>query len=390
MVDGEVVEKDVVAEPAEAGRLARDEQERAGLVLAALAALVVPSLIVLALYLPALSPSGGGGDRTTGISNNSARLDQVELEATLETTSEQSVAVAGAGEAQSDVDTEIGEAAGILADEDAIDRIDAPSLEQAPTDTQIAAPTTAATPPTAAPGSPSPDTTGEATTTTIAATTTTATQQTTTTTTTTTVVDVEPAQFSQRIDFGRIGETTVQFRFMADSSTGYTTTVRNGTAVVVQTSGSAQANVLVNETVGNLSAGTEYTVQVALDGPPGVSSPRVSFRTSGGQTEAIVDDVAVVDLRVAEVGSTRFEVHYESNICANGSFVIREQGGGVAGRNAGQVSGCTTRHLGIPGFWTAPLQPATTYVITVQVEANGAGQGDGNIATQSLTVTTNA
>ncbi|MGI9624171.1 MAG: hypothetical protein ACR2PK_15150, partial [Acidimicrobiales bacterium] len=72
----------------------------------------------------------------------------------------------------------------------------------------------------------------------------------------------------------------------------------------------------------------------------------------------------------------------------NGSFVIREQGGAVVGSNAGQPDGCTTRHLGIPGFWTPKLKPNTTYVITVTVEANGQGKGNGNTATKNLTVTT--
>jgi len=166
-------------------------------------------------------------------------------------------------------------------------------------------------------------------------------------------------------------------------------TVRSGATVISSKSGGAQANQLVNETVKGLTPGTDYTVQVTLNGPPSADSPRVAFRTSGGADPAPAEEsVAVQGLRLVSTTATRFEVNYESNICANGSFVIREQGGGTVGSNSGQASGCTTRHLAIPGFWTPTLTPNTTYVITVTVEANGAGKGNGNTASQSLTVTT--
>ena len=114
----------------------------------------------------------------------------------------------------------------------------------------------------------------------------------------------------------------------------------------------------------------------------------MAFRTPGGDAAPAVDPVAVLNLRVASTESTRFQVNYESNVCANGSFVITDSSGTIVGSNAGQADGCTTRHLGIPGFWTPALQPNTTYTITVTVEANGRGQGGGNTASQSLTVTT--
>ncbi len=138
-----------------------------------------------------------------------------------------------------------------------------------------------------------------------------------------------------------------------------------------------------------MTPGTNYTVEVTLNGPPAVSSPRVAFRTSGGGDPEPADtQVALSDVGVVDVRATRFQVNYNSNICANGSFTIREAGGPIVGSNSGQAAGCTSRHLAIPGFWTPALKPNTTYVITIQLEANGAGNGNGNIATRTLTVTT--
>lgn len=377
--------------------------ERAGVYLAALAALAVPSLIVLALFLPALSPSSTSSppppsraapaDPTPGGSG----LDRIELQSVDETVDDPGVTadVAGAGLARGDVTIEIGEAVGIIADVD-------PTTDG---DVQIAGPTQSAntTPPTTASSAPTTTTAGPAPTTT-APTTTTAGPDTTApttssttppttsaTTTTTTTVPTEPADFAQRVDIGRIGEATVQFRFAASDDSTYQTAVRRGDDVVARTSGRARAGVVVNETVGGLDPGTPYTVEVILSGPPPASSPRITFRTSGdGPDVGDTEPVELLGLRLVDVGHTRFEVNYESNICANGSFVIREAGGSIVGRNDGQAAGCTTRHLAIPGFWTAPLEPDTTYVITVQVEANGAGRGNGNVATRSLTVTTGA
>lgn len=314
-------------------------RERAGIYLAAIAALAVPSLIVLALFLPGtINPMDVEADnaRRSGTSRGSVDIGGVR-----ETTSDAGVPVdvGGAGAASDEVITDIGDAATIVADD-------------GPADVQIAGPE-----------SPNPPTT--------------------------TVPETEPAEFAQRVDFGRIGETTVQFRFMAAADSAYVATIRSRTGVVSTSSGPAFANILINETVTDLSAGTDYTVQVELTGPAPATSPEVPFRTSGGQPSPDqVDPAAVLNLRLAENGSTRFELNYESNVCANGSFVIREQGGVIVGRSAGQAAGCTTRHVAIPGFWTPPIEPNTTYVITVQVEANGAGQGEGNTASESLAVTT--
>ena len=198
----------------------------------------------------------------------------------------------------------------------------------------------------------------------------------------------EPPEFEQRIDIGDIGETNVRFRFTSSVTTGYTVRVTTGGTNVATQSGSATGGVLENVTISGLTPGTDYSVSVTLNGSSSVTSSPVAFRTPGGDAAPAVDPVAVLNLRVASTESTRFQVNYESNVCANGSFVITDSSGTIVGSNAGQADGCTTRHLGIPGFWTPALQPNTTYTITVTVEANGRGQGGGNTASQSLTVTT--
>ena len=369
----------------------QDDDERAGLYLAAIIALAVPALIVLAFFLS----STGSSDRTDSQSSNSG-LDRVDVGPTGD--EEVTVEVAGAGASQEEnVSVEIGSAASIAASPvDGDTSSGATSNEDAatgPTATDQPTTTISVTSSTATPSTTAPSTTGPTTSTSTTAPTSTTTSTTSTSTTTTSTTepppDEEPAEFAQRIDIGRIGESTLQFRFSSATTTSYVVTVRSGATVVTSKSGGTQANQLVNETVQGLTPGTDYTVQVTLNGPPSVDSPRVSFRTSGGDDPTPADTpVAVQGLRLVSTGSTRFEVNYESNICANGSFVIREQGGAIVGSNAGQASGCTTRHLAIPGFWTAALQPNTTYVITVTVEANGAGKGGGNTSSQSLTVTT--
>ncbi len=211
---------------------------------------------------------------------------------------------------------------------------------------------------------------------------------TTTTTTTRAPVVVEPPEFSQRIDIGRIGDTTLAMRFQTTADANYTLIVRSGGTVATQVEGFAQGGQLENVTIDGLTPGTDYTVEAILDTSPPAVSPAVPFRTSGGTPEPAVEAVTLINPRVVDVQSTRFEINYESNICANGSFVIRDPAGTIVGSNAGQAAGCTTRHLAIPGFWTPALRPNTTYTITLTVEANGAGQGGGNTASTSVTVTT--
>ena len=386
----------------------RDDDERAGLYLAGIIALAVPALIVLAFVLSSTGTSIGGSGSQTANSG----LDRLDVEAGED--GEVTVEVAGAGVSQGEVSVDIGSATSITADDAASggsasasgdDSGNASGEATSTTATAIDASAATTNAPTTSRGAVDDQdrndeanqttttaiaTTTSTATTTATATTTTATPNTSTTSTTTTVAPAEePAEFAQRIDIGRIGESTLQFRFSSATTTSYVVTVRSGATVITSKSGGAQANQLVNETVQGLTPGTDYTVQVTLNGPPSSDSPRVAFRTSGGADPTPAEEsVAVQGLRLVSTSATRFEVNYESNICANGSFVIREQGGGTVGSNSGQASGCTTRHLAIPGFWTPALTPNTTYVITVTVEANGAGKGNGNTATQSLTVTT--
>ncbi len=215
---------------------------------------------------------------------------------------------------------------------------------------------------------------------------------TTTTTTTTTTQAPRPTtslEFEERIDIGDIGTDNVRFRFTSSATTSYVATVSSGSQVVKTHNGTATGGVLEGVTISGLTPGTDYTVEVTLTGgDTDSSSSAVSFRTSGGETPQQTDQVQLLNLRLVSTSSTRFEVNYDSNICANGSFVIRDLNGNVVGSNAGQPDGCTTRHLAVPGFWTPALTPNTTYVITLTVEANGQGLGAGNTATQSLTVTT--
>ena len=211
---------------------------------------------------------------------------------------------------------------------------------------------------------------------------------TTTTTTTTTAPVVEPPEFSQRIDIGRIGDTTLAMRFQTTADASYSLIVRSGGSVATTVQGFAQGGQLENVTISGLTPGTDYTVEAVLNTSPPATSPAVPFRTSGGAPEPAEQRVTLINPRVVDLQSTRFEINYESNICANGSFVIRDSAGTIVGSNAGQAAGCTTRHLAIPGFWTPALRPNTTYTITITVEANGAGQGGGNTASTSVSVTT--
>ena len=158
--------------------------------------------------------------------------------------------------------------------------------------------------------------------------------------------------------------------------------------VAATVSGEAAAGESVDERFDDLEPGIEYGLSVQLGEGASGQSVTVPFRTAGTVVTTSATPVELLDLRVAAVEPTRVELHYESNICANGSFTIRTEGGEVVGRNDGQAEGCTTRHLAIPGFWTAPLTPGETYVVTVTVEADGQGRGGGNVATASITVTT--
>lgn len=96
------------------------------------------------------------------------------------------------------------------------------------------------------------------------------------------------------------------------------------------------------------------------------------------------EQVAVVDLRLVDVGPTHVEAAYDSNVCANGPLIVTAVDGNEVGRNDGLASGCGTEHLTMPGVWTPELEPETTYVLTVTLETNGAGLGNGNLASESI------
>lgn len=192
----------------------------------------------------------------------------------------------------------------------------------------------------------------------------------------------------REIQIAQLGDTFVRIRFTTSSSTGYRVVVLGPGRVVATRDGSAVAGQTVRVSIDGLAPGVDHRVQVTLNGPPVTTSAPVEFRTAGGEPEATTEPVELLDLRVVEREPTRIELNYETNICANGSFVIRSLAGGIVGSNSGQESGCTTRHLAIPGFWTAALEPDTSYVITVTVEAGGADRGRGNTASQSMTIRT--
>ena len=205
-----------------------------------------------------------------------------------------------------------------------------------------------------------------------------------------TVTAPQPAPaFVGTIEIGDLDETFVKYRFRSDTTTTYTAVVKQGGSTVASASGTATANQLVNITANGLSADTDYTIQVTLAGSPSATDT-ATIRTPGGTPPVTTTPVQLLNLRITELGSTRVQLNYESNVCANGSFVISKSGGGQVGSNAGQADGCGTNHLAIPGFWTNALEPNTTYTITITVEANGRGQGNGNTDTKSLTFTTSS
>jgi hypothetical protein len=203
------------------------------------------------------------------------------------------------------------------------------------------------------------------------------------------VPSIEPAEFKSRIDIGALGDTFVRFRFTPKTTTSFEAILRTNRVVVSRVSGTAVGGERHDVSVDGLKPGTDYTIQVTLSGPPEAKSPAVSFRTSGGVAPPPADKaVEFTEVAVVDLDRTRFQINYASNICANGSFVIRDSAGTIVGRNAGQDSGCLRRHLAVPGFWTPALTPGETYRITLTLEANGQGNGGGNTMSRSVTVTT--
>lgn len=200
------------------------------------------------------------------------------------------------------------------------------------------------------------------------------------------LVDMEMAQ---------LGDDFVRFRVASSTETAFTSVVTQDGAVVITQEGLLNAGEVLTERIDGLEPGTFYTVQATLIGPPAVTSSSVLFRTSGGTPEPEVDSntpqVNVFDLEVTDIGPNHFQFDYFTDQCANGTFVIVEQASGEQiGRNDGHPEACVTRSLGVPGRWTPPLEPETTYIVTINVEANGENRGrsHGNVATETLVVTT--
>ncbi len=110
--------------------------------------------------------------------------------------------------------------------------------------------------------------------------------------------------------------------------------------------------------------------------------------TPGDPGERSVDPVELAGMTQMETDASSVRVDFSTNVCSNVSFVVREVGGDEVGRHDGFPRGCSTTHSAIPGVWTDALEPDTSYLVVVTAEADGAGQGDGNVATETITVRT--
>lgn len=198
------------------------------------------------------------------------------------------------------------------------------------------------------------------------------------------------------VEVAQLGDTFIRFRFRSSEPTAYTTTVTDQEGNVVgQTDGLLTAGQVKTERVEGLEAGTLYSARATLIGPPAVESSAVLFRTTGAEPspadDAATAPVEIRSLRISELEPFHFQFDYLSNVCANGSFVvIKQETGEEVGHNNGHPNGCVGKHLGVPGRWTPPLEPSTTYVVVLTLEANGEFRGRqyGNAVTESFEVTT--
>ena len=203
-------------------------------------------------------------------------------------------------------------------------------------------------------------------------------------------------ELTMDVEVAQLGETFIRFRFRSSEPTPYTTTVTDLEGKVVgRSDGVLAAGQVFTERVEGLEPGTVYSAQATLIGPPAVQSSEVLFRTTGATADPEADaqtaQVEMQNLRVSELGPFHVQFDYLSNVCANGSFrVVNQETGVEVGRNNGHPNGCVGKHLGVPGRWSPPLEPSTTYVVVVTLEANGEFRGRqyGNMVTESLIVTT--
>lgn len=198
------------------------------------------------------------------------------------------------------------------------------------------------------------------------------------------------------VEVAQLGDTFIRFRFRSSEPTAYTTTVVDQEGNLVgQTDGLLVAGQVKTERVEGLEAGTLYSARATLIGPPAVESSAVLFRTTGAEASPVDDaataPVEIRSLRISELEPFHFQFDYLSNVCANGSFVvIKQETGEEVGHNNGHPNGCVGKHLGVPGRWTPPLEPSTTYVVVLTLEANGEFRGRqyGNAVTETFEVTT--
>ncbi len=205
----------------------------------------------------------------------------------------------------------------------------------------------------------------------------------------------EGPQVTTDVEVAQLGEDFIRFRLGSTLETAYTGVVTEGGQVVGTTDGVLADGEFVTARVEGLEPGTEYQLQATLIGPPAVQSSMLTFRTLGGDPDPQADSetpmVELINLRVTNLQASNFQFEYLTSECANGTFIIIDQETGIeVGRNNGHPGGCTSKHLGVPGVWTAPLTPETTYVVVVSVEANGdlRGRQYGNLVTDVLEVTT--
>ena len=203
-------------------------------------------------------------------------------------------------------------------------------------------------------------------------------------------------ELTMDVEVAQLGEQFIRYRFRSSEPTAYTAVVKQLDGEVVSTQeGVLASGEVKTERVEGLEPGTVYIAQATLLGPPAVQSSDVVFRTIGSvadpELDSATEPVEMINLRVTDLQHDRFQFDYLSNVCANGTFIILEQESGEeVGRNNGHPNGCVAKHLGVPGLWTPPLTPDTTYVVLVTLEANGElrGRPYGNTVTESLVVET--
>lgn len=200
------------------------------------------------------------------------------------------------------------------------------------------------------------------------------------------VVDMEVAQ---------IGDDFIRFRIASSGDTAFTSVIRQNDEIIITQEGLLNAGETLTERIEGLEPGELYTVQSTLVGPPSVTSLEVLFRTNGDipdpAEDAATPQVNITSLEITDVGPTHFQFDYFLDQCANGNFlVVNQETGEEVGRNMGGPESCVDRSLGVPGVWTPPLEPETTYVVTVSAEANGRNRGRpyGNVDTEILVFTT--